>query len=121
MTLANAGHLAPYCSGEEVSVLPALPLGIVSSPEAYEESSFTLKAGGTLTFLSDGAVEARNAQVELFGFERLREISTQSADEIAAAAQRFGQYTSFSEESKRLAWSHNAQEVQRGPDSDIRT
>ncbi len=44
-----------------------------------------------MTFLSDGAVEARNAQVELFGFERTREISTQSADEIAAAAQRFGQ------------------------------
>lgn len=36
-------------------------------------------------------VEARNPQGELFGFERTREISTQSADAIATAAQRFGQ------------------------------
>jgi hypothetical protein len=91
VTLANAGHLAPYRGGEEVSVEPGLPLGIVASEDAYEECSFTLTAGDTLTFLSDGVVEARNAQGELFGFEGTRKISTQSADAIATAAQRFGQ------------------------------
>jgi hypothetical protein len=32
-----------------------------------------------------------NAQHELFGFERTREISGKSAHDIAAAAQEFGQ------------------------------
>jgi serine phosphatase RsbU (regulator of sigma subunit) len=36
-------------------------------------------------------VEAENAERELFGFERVREISTRPAEEIAAAAQAFGQ------------------------------
>ena len=44
-----------------------------------------------MTFLSDGVVEARNASGELFGFERARTISRQSAKDIAAAAQAFGQ------------------------------
>ncbi len=91
VTLANAGHLSPYRGGREVSVQPGLPLGIVAFTEDYEERSFTMDPGDTLTFLSDGVVEARNSQGELFGFERTCAISTQSADEIAATAQRFGQ------------------------------
>jgi hypothetical protein len=91
VTLANAGHLAPYRSGQEVSVQSGLPLGIVTAPEAYEERSFTLEPGETLTFLSDGVVEARNAGGELFGFERTREISMQSAEQIANVAHAFGQ------------------------------
>lgn len=70
VTLANAGHLSPYRGGQEVSVQPGLPLGIVVSPEAYEERSFNLEPGDTLTFLSDGVVEARNSRGALFGFER---------------------------------------------------
>jgi phosphoserine phosphatase RsbU/P len=50
-----------------------------------------LAPGDTLTFLSDGVVEARNAQGELFGFDRTQEISTQSAQAIADAAKAFGQ------------------------------
>ena len=36
-------------------------------------------------------VEAENAQRELFGFDRTREISAQSAREIAEAAKAWGQ------------------------------
>jgi hypothetical protein len=36
-------------------------------------------------------VEARNTAGELFGFERTRQCSHQSAEEIATAAQSFGQ------------------------------
>ena len=43
------------------------------------------------TFISDGVFEAQNAQRELFGFDRTREISGQAAQEIAAAAQAWGQ------------------------------
>jgi phosphoserine phosphatase RsbU/P len=91
VTLANAGHLAPYCHAEEIAVMPSLPLGISASDAAYEERRLVLGAGETLTFLSDGVVEARNHLGELFGFERTREISGYSAEEIARAAQAFGQ------------------------------
>jgi serine phosphatase RsbU (regulator of sigma subunit) len=50
-----------------------------------------LDPGDALTFMSDGVVEARSASGELFGFERTRAISTQTAEEIARAASTFGQ------------------------------
>jgi len=89
VTLANAGHLPPYTRGDEIAVPAALPLGVSDSP--YDEHRFTLEPGDTLTFLSDGVAEARNATGQLFGFDRAREISIQSADQIAAAAQAYGQ------------------------------
>lgn len=90
VTVANAGHLAPYIGGREAELPPALPLGIARDA-SYDETRFTLNAGERLTFLSDGVVEARNAQGELFGFERTSEISSQPAQSIADAAQAFGQ------------------------------
>lgn len=88
--IANAGHLAPYRNGEELQLDSSLPLGIVAEAE-YGQSSFALEPGDQLTFLSDGVVEAQNADGELFGFERTRSISRQSAQQIADAARRFGQ------------------------------
>jgi len=90
LTLANAGHLAPYRDGKEIPVESGLPLGISPDTE-YGETALALSAADTLTFLSDGVVEARNHTGELFGFDRAQAISTQSADSIAHAAQDFGQ------------------------------
>ena len=90
VTAANAGHLSPYRNGDEVAIDSGLPLG-VAAETAYVETSLLLVAGDTLTFLSDGVVEARSAEGELFGFDRTRAISTQAAAEIAGAAQHFGQ------------------------------
>jgi serine phosphatase RsbU (regulator of sigma subunit) len=90
LTLANAGHLAPYRNGEEISLDSGLPLGIAAET-TYPESTVQLAAGDTLTFLSDGVVEALSQSGELFGFDRTREISCQSAEEISRAAQAFGQ------------------------------
>jgi len=89
-TVANAGHLAPYRNGEEITVPPGLPLGIVASAD-YTQMTVHLRRGDVLTFVSDGVVEARNTGGELFGFDRTRQISRQSAEAIAEAAQRFGQ------------------------------
>ena len=50
-----------------------------------------LEPGDGLTFVSDGVVEATNSRQELFGFDRLRKISTEEAQRIAETAQRFGQ------------------------------
>jgi hypothetical protein len=90
LTVANAGHLAPYVDGREVEFAPALPLGFATEG-AYAEIHLRVEPGAKLTFLSDGVVEARNQQGELFGFERTRGISTESAETIAQTAQGFGQ------------------------------
>ncbi|HKF49574.1 MAG TPA: PP2C family protein-serine/threonine phosphatase [Terracidiphilus sp.] len=90
LAIANAGHLAPYSDGREVACESGLPLGIV--PEAnYIETRVQLVPGDSLTFLSDGVVEARTATGEIFGFDRTREISGQTAAQIAETAARFGQ------------------------------
>lgn len=86
--LANAGNPAPYLDGREITLEPGLPLGIVSGVAYTEvEVEFT----GQLTFLSDGVIEASGASGELFGFDRTREISKRSAQEIAEAAKQWGQ------------------------------
>ena len=90
VVIANAGHLAPYRDGAEVEVDWGLPLGIATG-FVYAESMVKLAAGESLLLLSDGVVEARNKQGELFGFERTRAISTEPAEKIAQAAQAFGQ------------------------------
>jgi sigma-B regulation protein RsbU (phosphoserine phosphatase) len=90
LTLANAGHLAPYRNGEEIALESCLPLGITAFAE-FSETSLHLASGDQLTFLSDGVVEAQNHERELFGFDRTCQISTQSAEDIARAAQQFGQ------------------------------
>ena len=87
VTIANAGHPSPYCDGREVEVEAGLPLGIVPGVE-YAES---VTQGKRFTFVSDGVVEAENAQRELFGFDRTRDISGKSAQEIADAAKAWGQ------------------------------
>ncbi|MGC2404176.1 MAG: PP2C family protein-serine/threonine phosphatase, partial [Acidobacteriaceae bacterium] len=90
VTAANAGHLSPYLNGVEVTLGSGLPLGLTADAE-YSESTLQLSPGDTLTFLSDGVVEARNITGELFGFDRTCAISAQSAQQIADAARNFGQ------------------------------
>jgi len=67
-----------------------LPLG-VSRAEAYTENTIQLSPGDMLTLFSDGVVEAQSTTGELFGFDRARLLSSQPADQIAHAAQSFGQ------------------------------
>jgi serine phosphatase RsbU (regulator of sigma subunit) len=88
ITLAAAGHPAPYVDGIEFAVPGGLPLGISAAVE-YEE--FPLQMAGQVTFFSDGVVEAANAQGELFGFDRTAAISRQPAADIAEAARAWGQ------------------------------
>ena len=72
------------------SVAAQLPLGITLDAE-YTETSLRLAPGESFTFFSDRVVEAQSPAGELFGFERTGLISRQSAQEIADAAQAFGQ------------------------------
>jgi phosphoserine phosphatase RsbU/P len=90
LTVANAGHLLPYRNGEELVLVPDLPLGIAAELN-YEEAQFRLVPGDRLMLLSDGVVEARDTRGRLFGFERTRALSRQTADTIARAALDHGQ------------------------------
>jgi serine phosphatase RsbU (regulator of sigma subunit) len=71
LTIANAGHLAPYLDGEELALENGLPLGIAASA-TYRESTFSLRPNARLTLMTDGVVEARSGSGELFGFDRAR-------------------------------------------------
>ncbi len=88
--LANAGQLPPYINGKELPMEGTLPLGAVPGI-AFPTMRFELAAGESMLLVSDGVVEARNATGELFGFDRTRSISTESAAKVAEAAQAFGQ------------------------------
>jgi serine phosphatase RsbU (regulator of sigma subunit) len=90
LTMANAGHIAPYVDGRETTVVNGLPLGLAAEG-GYSETAVRLTANQALTVLTDGVVEARNARGELFGFDRTAAISAEPAEEIARQAQQFGQ------------------------------
>jgi hypothetical protein len=90
LTIANAGHLSPYRDGRELPLPPGLPLGVIAE-SSYEQTTFQLDHRDRLVFVSDGVVEATNAEGELFGFERTQQVSHESARYIAQAARHFGQ------------------------------
>jgi GAF domain-containing protein len=87
---ANAGHIAPYLAGRELETPPALPLGLVPD-QSYELVHGRLGSSERLVLLSDGVLEARSQDGELYGFERLSGLTLMSAHEIAKTAQSFGQ------------------------------
>ena len=89
--LAIAGHLNPYLNGRELVLEAALPLGLTAEA-VYGKTTLTLALDDTITLLTDGVLEARDAATqELFGFDRTLAISGLPAAEIAATAQNFGQ------------------------------
>ena len=90
MVIANAGHLPPYINSQEIDLPGGLPLGVLAEI-SYDEARFFLHPGDRVLLLSDGVVEARQPSGELFGFDRLRNLSQQSAFYLAEAAKAFGQ------------------------------
>jgi len=90
MVIASAGHLPPYLNSQEIELPGGLPLGVI--PEVkYEEVRLYLHPGDRILLLSDGVVEARKPSGELFGFDRVHNLSNQSAFYLAEAAKSFGQ------------------------------
>ncbi len=90
VVMSSAGHLPPYLNTQEIALPGGLPLGAVPDV-TYDEVSLYLHPGDRLLLLSDGVVEARQPTGELFGFERVHNLSNQSAFYIADAATEFGQ------------------------------
>jgi hypothetical protein len=90
MRIGNAGHIPPYLNGVAMEIEGSLPLGIVAGVE-YGVTTVQTEPGDYLTLMTDGVLEARNADGELLGFERLGGISSMSAEQMARVAMRFGQ------------------------------
>lgn len=97
VTLANAGHMPPYLNGEPLALEGALPLGMVKQAE-FSRITFQLNEGDRLMVVSDGIAEAKDADGNLFSFERVHQLLRlgKSAAEIATAAQAFGQQDDIS-------------------------
>ncbi len=73
LRVANAGMISPVLvslDGSQYVEAGGLPLGSFAGA-IYQEVSVELHHGDTVLLVSDGVVEAHNAQGELFGFERL--------------------------------------------------
>jgi len=90
VVLANAGHLPPYLNSQEIALPGGLPLGVLPDV-GYQEVQLYLHPGDRILLMSDGVVEARRNSGELFGFDRVHNLSNQSAFYIADAAKAFGQ------------------------------
>jgi serine phosphatase RsbU (regulator of sigma subunit) len=70
----------------------ALPLGIITEAD-FSVATVHLNPGDSIILMSDGIVEATDADGNLFGFERIAAMLDRhaTAAEIAEAAQKFGQ------------------------------
>lgn len=92
LTLANAGHLPPYLNAIEVPFSGSLPLGAVS-PCTYDQTAFDIRAGDCVLLLTDGIIEAQNAQGQLLGFQHVETLMRHgaTAQALAEAAQQHGQ------------------------------
>lgn len=85
LTMANSGLPRPlHVHGGKVEVIEAtgLPLGLFDEAE-YEEFKFRMKPGEMFVMFSDGILDARNRQGELFGRHRVEEIVAACAHKSA--------------------------------------
>jgi hypothetical protein len=82
--LANAGHLPPWLNGVEIAFAGSLPLCIVASA-VPEQVTLEMRPGDRLTLITDGVVEARDAQGDLFGFDRTQALMRQEASPLVLA------------------------------------
>ena len=83
---ANGGQPYPILKrGTEIIEIEDsdLPLGSMKSVE-YESVAFDLDEGDILIFHSDGLIEALNADEEMYGDERLKEVVSQMSNDYTA-------------------------------------
>jgi hypothetical protein len=92
LTLANAGHPAPYLNGKEIPFTGSMPLGLVQTAR-YSQTCLEIALGDRVVLLTDGIPEAKNQQGALLGFPTVAALLREGANvrTVAEAAQRFGQ------------------------------
>ncbi|WP_263358984.1 PP2C family protein-serine/threonine phosphatase [Acidicapsa ligni] len=92
VTIANAGHLPPFLNYKELMLEGSLPLGLAAFA-SYDEITLRLHPGDYLSLYTDGLLEARSANGELYGFERMHRLlaAHPTAQQATEAAVAFGQ------------------------------
>jgi len=85
----NAGHLYPYLmrssGGAPISIeSPSLPLG-VRSEMLTQTAEIDLQDGDAIVYLSDGIVEAQDAEGDPFGFDQLEMLLERQQDRSPSA------------------------------------
>jgi hypothetical protein len=91
-TIACAGHPAPFVNDQELNMPGTLPLGIL--PKAvFDESRIQLSERDQLALYTDGLLEARAQNGDLYSFGRLKTLfaTRPTAEQAAQAAVNFGQ------------------------------
>ncbi len=80
LTLCSAGQTQPVLMSAKTGAATLVetrgdtfPLGILDEAN-YEETQLQLVSGDKVVFYTDGIVEAKNEQEEIFGFDRLQEV-----------------------------------------------
>ncbi len=87
VTLVNAGHMPPLLRHATGNVEPigdaitGVPLG-VADDYLYEQTTFSLAPGESLTLFTDGISEAMNPAREIFGLRRLQSQIEAAADNV---------------------------------------
>jgi len=91
-TIACAGHPAPYVNDKELDLPGTLPLGVLPQ-ETFEETRFHMGERDELALYTDGLLEARKPNGELYSFGRLKALFAghPTAEQAAQAAVNFGQ------------------------------
>jgi len=87
LTVSNSGLPRPiFVHGGKNAVIEAtgLPLGLFDEAE-YDEFDFRMKPGDMFVFFSDGILDARNRNGELFGRGRVEKIVAECSVNSAAA------------------------------------
>ena len=74
----NAGHNFPLKlsldgSCQELNSVH-LPIGAMKKLKKLKTSNFAINPGESLVFYTDGLIEAKNAQAQLYGYERLKQL-----------------------------------------------
>ncbi|HTX75089.1 MAG TPA: GAF domain-containing protein [Terracidiphilus sp.] len=86
LTVANSGAVQPIlCRGGQSTVIRAegFPLGMFPDV-AYEDLTVITQPDDALVFVSDGILDAENAQNEMYGEERLGQVLCAHRDRSAA-------------------------------------
>jgi len=91
-TIACAGHPAPYVNDQEMIFPGTLPLGVLPTA-TFEESRIHLIERDQLALYTDGLLEARSQNGDLYSFARLKTLfaTRPTAEQAADAAVNFGQ------------------------------
>lgn len=116
----NAGHDRPLVNGQLLDVLPNMPVGLFDD-FAYEAQQMTIAPGDTLFLYTDGLTEARNAQGELFGLQRVLQLAARCdgmepkamVDAVVAEVKHYAEHTEQSDDLTLLAikYKHRPQPI----------